>query len=86
MIVEVVLTAEGPLTKKESRAKSAAPYLLTEPLALKPSTRYRCAIISPLSIPQVLNQADPAIPAIDQRSSLAFLIRTDIAAAGHIDA
>ena len=32
MIAEAVLIAEGPLTKKEIRAKSAAPYLLTDTL------------------------------------------------------
>jgi hypothetical protein len=30
MIAEAVLIAEGSSTKKESRAKSAAPYLLTD--------------------------------------------------------
>jgi hypothetical protein len=32
MIAEAVLIAEGPLIKKESRAKSAAPFLLTDTL------------------------------------------------------
>jgi hypothetical protein len=36
MIAEAVLTAEDPLTRKESRAKSAAPYLLTDTLPQKP--------------------------------------------------
>ena len=33
MIAEAVLIAEGSSTKKESGAKSAAPYLLTDTLA-----------------------------------------------------
>jgi hypothetical protein len=32
MIAEAVPIAEGPSTKKESRAKSAAPHLLTDAL------------------------------------------------------
>jgi hypothetical protein len=36
MIAEAVLIAEGPLTKKEIRAKSAAPYLLTDTLPQNP--------------------------------------------------